>query len=600
MKKHCGVVFALAAVFVLSGSVLHAQRVVSFNQVNSRLRPVSRHLVALRVDPDTGEVRNQSPDGRLMINSSFSMVSATCINCGGGCPSFSRSVDVVLQANIAVAGGYGVSGLTSANYTVTGITYSTQAALIPGQQVTVTITGNVLDCSTWFNVYFNMCDNMPVNWSDSCPVSFGTVAVLNTNAATDAGNDYWPQVATDRAGNWVAVWYSNENLGGVIGPDDDIFVSLSTDNGVTWTPPAALNTNAASDSGNDQAPQVVTDGAGNWVAVWHSDDTLSGSIGSDWDVLVARSTDNGVTWSAPVALNTNAASDLGDDLRPQVAEDGTGNWVAVWYSSENLGGAIGTDNDIFVARSTDNGVTWTAPAALNSNATSDSGADYTPQVVTDGVGNWVTVWHSNDTLIGTVGTDYDIFYSRSVDAGLSWTPVAALNSNAGSDSGNDYYPRTAVDTAGNWVTVWYSNENLGGVIGTDNDIFVSNSGDGGNTWTFPAALNTNAASDTGADYEAMVATDGTGKWVVAWYSNENVGGAIGVDYDILLARSADGGVNWTFPAALNANAAVDSGGDFLPYVVTDGVGNWLAAWYSGENLGGTIGTDFDIFVALGR
>ena len=37
-----------------------------------------------------------------------------------------------------------------------------------------------------------------------------------------------------------------------------------------WTGPAALNTNAATDSGDDSAPQVTTDGAGHWVAVWMS------------------------------------------------------------------------------------------------------------------------------------------------------------------------------------------------------------------------------------------------------------------------------------------------------------------------------------------
>ncbi|MFH0793093.1 MAG: hypothetical protein V2A74_03575, partial [bacterium] len=54
-------------------------------------------------------------------------------------------------------------------------------------------------------------------------------------------------------------------------------------------PPAALNSNAATDSSYDQSPQVTTDGAGNWVAVWSSDNSLGGTIGPDFDILVARS-----------------------------------------------------------------------------------------------------------------------------------------------------------------------------------------------------------------------------------------------------------------------------------------------------------------------
>ena len=124
---------------------------------------------------------------------------------------------------------------------------------------------------------------------------------------------------------------------------------------ITWTAPAALNTNATTDTGLDGfifgPPQLTTDNAGSWVAVWMSQENLGGTIGTDNDILVARSTDNGATWSAPVALNTNATTDAGADNFPQVTTDGAGKWVAVWTSDENLGGTIGTDLDILVAAS---------------------------------------------------------------------------------------------------------------------------------------------------------------------------------------------------------------------------------------------------------
>ena len=118
---------------------------------------------------------------------------------------------------------------------------------------------------------------------------------------------------------------------------------------------------------------MTTDGQGTWVAVWHSLGSLGGTIGADGDILVARSTNAGATWTAPVALNTNAGSDAGVDLYSQLTTDGLGAWVAVWQSRDSLGGTIGTDSDILVAHSADDGATWTAPAALNTNATSDVG-----------------------------------------------------------------------------------------------------------------------------------------------------------------------------------------------------------------------------------
>ena len=123
---------------------------------------------------------------------------------------------------------------------------------------------------------------------------------------------------------------------------------------------------------------MTTDGAGNWVAVWQTEDDLGGTIGTDLDILVARSSNNGQTWTAPATVNTNAASDSGHDEAPQVTTDRVGNWVAVWWSDENVDGTIGTDHDILMSRSTNNGATWTAPAAVNTNAASDSGADSYP------------------------------------------------------------------------------------------------------------------------------------------------------------------------------------------------------------------------------
>ena len=423
------------------------------------------------------------------------------------------------------------------------------------------------------------------------------VDALNTNAASDSGYDGGSQVTTDGLGHWVAVWESNENLGGTIGTDWDILVSRSTNNGATWTAVAALNTNAAADSGTDDSPQVTTDGLGRWVAVWKSNDSLGGTIGTDNDILVSRSTDNGATWTAPVALNTNAATDSGYDTGPQVTSDGGSNWVAVWYSDDTLGGTIGTDFDILVSRSTDNGATWTAPAALNTNAAADSGTDDSPQVTTDGLGRWVAVWRSDDSLGDTIGTDWDILVSRSINNGASWTAPAALNTNAATDTGWDHEPQVTTDGLGHWVAVWYSDDSLGGTIGTDDDILVSRSTDNGATWTAPAPLNTNAATDAGHDGGPQVATDGLGGWVAVWESTDSLGGTIGTDGDILVSPSTDNGATWTAPAPLNTNAATDTGEDRYPQVTTDGLSRWAAAWRSNDSLGGTIGTDYDILYA---
>ena len=424
-------------------------------------------------------------------------------------------------------------------------------------------------------------------------VAATTPVALNSNATTDGlSADFNPQVTTDGLGNWVAVWDSN-----ALGSDRDILVARSTDNGANWTSPAPLNTNAGIDSGIDYVPQVTTDGLGTWVAVWSSTENLGGTIGTEEDILVARSVNDGASWTAPAALNTNAASDSGRDIDPQVTTDGLGNWVAVWSSDDYLGGAIGTDFDILYARSTDNGANWTLPAALNTFAANDSAFDIDPQVTTDGLGNWVAVWQSDDSLGGTIGTDFDILIARSTDNGASWGTPVALNINAVGDTGFDVNPQVTTDGLGNWVAVWDSTENLGGTIGTDRDILTATATGNGGLWSAPASLKNNAATDGGAgDFSPEVTTDGLGNWVAVWHSRDSLGGTIGTDDDNLFARSANNGASWTDPAALNKNAVGDSAFDFRSQVTTDGLGNWVAVWQSDDSLGGTIGNDADILV----
>lgn len=426
---------------------------------------------------------------------------------------------------------------------------------------------------------------------------FGSPAALNTNAATDTGSDSYPELATDGSGNWIAVWESTDSLSSTIGTDRDILVSRSSDNGATWSAPSALNSSASSDSAFDLSPHVTTDGLGNWLAVWSSGDTLGGTIGTDWDILFSMSTDNGATWSAQDALNSNATTDSGSDLVPEAAVDGAGNWIVVWHSDDTLGSTVGADNDILFSRSIDGGATWSAPVALNSNAATDSGTDLNPYIHTNGTGNFVVIWQSEDSLSGTVGTDRDIFISRSTNEGASWSAPAALNTNATTDSDHDYSPTFAADGAGNLVVAWNTSNTLGGTIGIDRDILVARSADYGVSWSSPAALNTNAATDSGLDIEQQVATDGAGNWVVVWDSDDSLGGTIGTDSDILVATSTDNGATWTAPAALNINATTDSGFDAFPFVAAGNSGRWLVAWYSGDTLSGTIGSDSDILFA---
>jgi hypothetical protein len=352
-------------------------------------------------------------------------------------------------------------------------------------------------------------------------------APLNSDAGTDSGHDLLVRLEWDGAGTWLAIWVAD----GRTGADRDIFAARSIDGGMTWGLPGPVNTNAAVDSGFDSNPQVASDGAGNWVAVWDSSDTLGGTIGDDPDILVATSDDNGVTWSAPAALNSDAPSDTLRDLSAEIQTDGEGHWVAAWETLNDLGGGDFQDNDLVFARSDDNGATWTPRAPLHPSMLSDIGQDHLIQIETDGSGTWVAAWNSK--RVEPLVNNRDILSVRSYDNGLTWTAPADVRTDAATDPLEEYAPQLVSDGRGNWVVVWDGQDDLNEPNGLDFDTYVALSTDGAVSWLPATYLSDGGDSDSGGDARAQIATDRRGNWVMAWDSDETLGGQVGPDREIL-------------------------------------------------------------------
>jgi hypothetical protein len=416
---------------------------------------------------------------------------------------------------------------------------------------------------------------------------FSAPVPLNTNAQVDAGQDWDPKIATDGSGNWIAVW-TLWGSAGTYGADDDLVYSRSTDNGQTWSAPALLNSNGHSDSGGDTEPDIATDRSGAWVVVWRSFDSLGGTVGTDADILWSRSTDNGASWTSPKAVNSNAAIDSAHDANPRIASDEDGAWIVVWNSA----GAFGLDFEIALSRSTNSGTTWSA--ALNLSNTSDERDDTDPAIVTDNAGTWVAVWDSINQAGDSLGSDYDVRYSRSTNAGVTWSVPASLNSGASSDTADDFSADIETDGAGNWGTVWVQSA---GTTGSDWDLRGSRSTNLGQTWSASQLVNTNGSQDSGDEYAPRIVTDRSGNWLVVWWSSDDLEGTAGSDFDVLVTHSTNAGLGWTSPSPLNANANTDSGSDRAPEIATDSLGHWVAVWRSDDTLGGTIGTDSDILTS---
>jgi cysteine-rich repeat protein len=407
-------------------------------------------------------------------------------------------------------------------------------------------------------------DGMEVDFAsdplDSLHIPFaGTAEALNADASTDA-SDFDGDVgrsgdlAAGTNGRWISVWTTDDDVSGTIGSDLDIVFATSNDSGATWSAHTPITSQAAGDSGSDQLPSIATDGAGNWIVVWESDEDLGGALGSDTDVLFSRSTDDGVTWSPSAPLLASFAGDADFDEQPRIATDEAGLWMASW---------VANGYEIHVATSSDAGASWSAGSAIAPGLTLPT-LGPTHDLATQGAGTWIVGMDDGDNEIG--------FY-RSMNGGASWTATLLTP-----PIGSGYAPHLATAPDGRWLATV---NNSGGVD-------VWGSGDDGETWVQTTSLPLTYASTPD------IAFDPSGIWIATASSTDSLGGWLGTDSDILVMTSSDFGSSWSEPLPWVLGADTDTASDDAVVIATDEVGHWVAMWRSRNDLGGTIGSDIDL------
>ncbi len=266
-----------------------------------------------------------------------------------------------------------------------------------------------------------------------------------------------PAVATDTAGNFYIVTVSlNDNTA-----NGELWLFKSVDGGVTFDSVYQLanNSNAFEDK-----EYVTTDFVP--ASPYYNNMYVSWTrFTSGTNILLVRSTDQGVTWSSPVNVSGSNLSVQGSV--PAVGPNGE--VYVAWYGYDF------TSENIYFDKSTDGGLTFGNDIVVSpcpnawfpSMAVDISGGTYN--------GNIYVTW--NDERNG----DGDIFLSKSTDGGTTWSAALRINNDPVSNGREQYWPWITVAESGEIDLIFYDTRNTP----NNNTIeaYLARSTDGGETFT---------------------------------------------------------------------------------------------------------------------
>jgi len=229
--------------------------------------------------------------------------------------------------------------------------------------------------------------------------------------------------------NVLVAWsYFTEKQGGT-----RIFITRSTDGGVSFSTPVNFFSGF-----NSLGELSMAFNDTNVVIAWHQ---LASILVSN--IYLARSTDNGVSFSTPVNIS-NASKNAEN---PSVAISGSN--ILVAWSQETV---------LTTTRSTDGGVSFSTPVNLNASSL----PDLKPLVVMNG-SNILIVWGKKLSSSG----NNEVNLLRSIDGGISFFPSVNLSKDLFASEHS-----IAMDDS-NIVIAWAA------LVGSEHKIFITRSTDGG-------------------------------------------------------------------------------------------------------------------------
>jgi len=202
----------------------------------------------------------------------------------------------------------------------------------------------------------------------------------------------------------------------------------STNSGSSWLGPIVI---ISGNQGANPGPNIVVNRNGVVFVVWNTSSGANLKYSNDGGATFNASSIMVAAYTQPGALNTTSGrycvkGNIRTNGHPQLAVDLTNgpykNYLYCQYATNPPGPDIA---DVFVTRSTDNGLTWQTPVRINSDATTTD--QWMGDVSVDNLGRvWVMWWDSRNDPSNILTETYG---AVSTNGGVTYTDFKISNQN---------------------------------------------------------------------------------------------------------------------------------------------------------------------------
>lgn len=326
---------------------------------------------------------------------------------------------------------------------------------------------------------------------------------------------------------------------------------------------------------NEREPVIVVSKEGIIYIAWKGDDSLE-------SILFSRSLDGGETFSPAIKINDDVSYPPSSSVyQPDIAMDAEENIYIVWFDYREWAddGSYTSPIDVYLDKSTDNGVTWGTDVKVSEGGSGTYPWHFQPYIAIDQNNGNIYVSFSDYDRYLPEGDPSDVSVGRSIDGGLSFENKVRVDDCPDSLLETQIFSYIAVDSSSGHVYVTFSDSRNG-----DKHIYLSKSTD----YALSFGENILVDSDTTNEQdEASVKTDNSGSVYVVW--NEWSPDSSFQDTTVLLnniylAKSINGGDSFSPPVKVNDQYLNDSYGyNFPTRLAVDDSGIVHLVWHDRRN-----------------